>query len=49
MLRAGLEHIHFVVLQDDLRLDNLQAPGAKAIGKVVIDVWTVMPFHEWVI
>src|SRR5712692_240619 len=42
MLWTGLEHIHLVVLQDDLGLNDLQTLGAEAVGEVVIDVGTVM-------
>jgi hypothetical protein len=43
MLRAGFEHIHCVVLQDDLSLNDLQALRTEAIGKVVVNIRPVMP------
>jgi hypothetical protein len=38
MLRAGLEHIDLVILQNNFGLDDLQALGTQAIGEIVIDV-----------
>src|SRR5712692_9879272 len=43
MLRAGFEHVHLVVLQDDLGLNDLQALRTEAIGEVVVNIRPVVP------
>ena len=49
MIRAGLEHVDLIVLQDDLRLNHLETLGTEAIGEVVINIRAIIPLHQWVI
>jgi hypothetical protein len=42
MFGAGFEHVHLVILQDHLGLNDFQALRAETIGEVVIDVGAIM-------
>jgi hypothetical protein len=42
MFGAGFEHVHLVVLQNHLRLNDPQTLGAETVGEVVVDVWPIM-------
>src|SRR5579883_1355693 len=46
MLRAGLHQIDLVVLNNHLGLNDPQAPGAKAVSEIMVDVGAILALRE---
>ena len=47
MLRTTLAHIHFIVTQEDMRIDDAAALRANAAGQLIEDVVSIF-FLAWV-